>query len=152
MSRKKNRKAVCHKNRPHYALGLCRNCYHRKHFREAGGRKRKIGICARCKKTVGIAGKGKCHTCYCIVRKEKVKIPLLKRQKNKCAVKGCTTDTQKYILSDWQLDHDHECCNPGNFCAKCVRGVVCKPCNRILGYVADSTERLTGLILYLEKR
>ncbi|CAM5553447.1 endonuclease domain-containing protein [Streptomyces fumanus] len=30
----------------------------------------------------------------------------------------------------WQIDHDHNCCTG---CPRCVRGLLCKPCNTRLG-------------------
>lgn len=34
------------------------------------------------------------------------------------------------------VDHDHSCCPTGS-CGKCVRGVVCSPCNTRLGKVEN---------------
>lgn len=54
-------------------------------------------------------------------------------------------------FSRLHIDHDHSCC-PGEFtCGKCVRGVLCQGCNKALGFVGDSVERLNILIKYLEK-
>src|ERR1019366_7102288 len=141
-----NRKAACHPDRPHFAKGLCRKCYGR-----TLKRNRPIAKCKRCGKSKHIAGNGNCHTCFCILRREAVKIPLLKKQKNKCAVRGCTTDTSQYTLSDWRLDHDHLCCKAGSYCAECVRGVICIRCNLILGCTAESPSHLQGLLKYLKK-
>lgn len=48
------------------------------------------------------------------------------------------------------IDHDHACCPGGQSCGKCVRGLICNDCNRILGMVGDSTDYLKALINYLE--
>lgn len=55
-------------------------------------------------------------------------------QQSKCAVCNNTENLE--------LDHDNKCCprhtgvNGANerFCGKCVRGFLCKPCNRMLSF------------------
>jgi hypothetical protein len=51
------------------------------------------------------------------------------------------------------VDHDHSCCagNWSNTCGRCVRGLLCSACNRILGIANDSPKRLEGCIAYLRK-
>jgi len=63
---------------------------------------------------------------------------LFESQGSRCA--GCGSDNPQSNRG-WNLDHDHE---TGE-----VRGVLCKPCNLILGLADDSTEQLEGLIEYL---
>ncbi len=126
------------------------NEHHKRHSEERR-RTRPFGTCKRCKEQKQIAAKGLCHSCFCILRKEAVKIPLLKKQKNRCAVQNCTTDTSAYKMSDWRLDHDHSCCKAGGYCEACVRGVICKRCNLVLGCTSDSPEHLIGLLRYLKK-
>lgn len=149
-SRKKDKKAKCHKNKPHWAKELCQSCYNKLYAKENGRKMRPIGTCKRCDKTKRIASVGLCQTCYCIVRKEKIKEPILASQEHKCAVKGCTTDTSNYKLSDWQLDHNHTCCKAENWCERCIRGVLCRTCNISLGRVHDSVTWLKGLVSYLK--
>lgn len=49
----------------------------------------------------------------------------------------------------WAVDHDHACC-PGKFsCGSCVRGLLCRPCNRGLGYIGDTHEAAVRLVSYL---
>lgn len=48
------------------------------------------------------------------------------------------------------IDHDHTCCPPGGSCGKCVRGLICSPCNRGLGNLGDSLESLQRAVKYLE--
>lgn len=70
---------------------------------------------------------------------------MYKKQKNRCA--GCRTPFSSDRNPD--TDHDRKCC-PGKFsCGKCVRGLLCKYCNSILGYAKDNIKTLKNLIVYL---
>ena len=51
--------------------------------------------------------------------------------------------------SNLQIDHDHGCCPGKESCGKCVRGILCGPCNTVLGMVNDNPARLSSLIKYL---
>lgn len=44
------------------------------------------------------------------------------------------------------VDHDHSCCPAGESCGRCVRGLLCYPCNRYLGLLKDDP---TPLLRYL---
>ena len=59
-----------------------------------------------------------------------------------CACCGVQVET-------WHVDHDHACCEGRNSCGKCVRALLCGPCNTTLGHAQDSVERLEALIAYL---
>lgn len=48
-----------------------------------------------------------------------------------------------------QVDHDHKCCKGKTSCGKCVRGLLCGPCNKFLGLIGDSIDILTNGIVYL---
>jgi hypothetical protein len=48
-----------------------------------------------------------------------------------------------------EFDHDHACCSGYKSCGKCVRGVLCSKCNRVLGLVGDNPDRLAVLAKYL---
>ena len=58
-------------------------------------------------------------------------------------------------LNKWQADHDHSCCpvgpSGGKTCGKCLRGILCSPCNRMLGIVKEDKQTLLSAIQYLEK-
>lgn len=47
------------------------------------------------------------------------------------------------------LDHDHTCCPSEFSCGKCFRGILCGPCNAILGYARDDCGILESAIEYL---
>lgn len=48
------------------------------------------------------------------------------------------------------VDHDHSCCSGAKSCGRCVRGLLCRPCNNALACVGDDPQRLAALITYLE--
>lgn len=48
------------------------------------------------------------------------------------------------------VDHDHKCCKEVPTCGNCTRGLVCRPCNDLLGLIRDSTEFLLRAVGYLE--
>lgn len=50
-----------------------------------------------------------------------------------------------------QVDHDHKCCKGKTSCGKCVRGILCGPCNKFLGLIGDSIEILYNGIVYLRE-
>jgi hypothetical protein len=48
------------------------------------------------------------------------------------------------------VDHDHACC-PGKItCGKCIRGLLCKPCNTMLGNAEDDPATLLAAYSYLK--
>lgn len=49
------------------------------------------------------------------------------------------------------IDHDHSCCNSKTGCAKCVRGVICQPCNKTLAFSRDNSALLRRLADYLDR-
>ena len=48
------------------------------------------------------------------------------------------------------IDHDHECCPKDKSCGKCVRGILCKQCNWMLGNANDKVETLERAVQYLK--
>lgn len=51
----------------------------------------------------------------------------------------------------WTVDHDHGCCPGKRSCGKCVRGVLCGPCNLGIGSLKDNPIFLQNAVNYLIK-
>ncbi len=50
------------------------------------------------------------------------------------------------------VDHDHSCCaDKRGICGECVRGLLCRSCNAILGLAQDDRQRLLDLAAYLDR-
>ena len=78
---------------------------------------------------------------------------LLKEQGYKCANKFCP---HSYYSDELYVDHDHSCCEDykgrvRKTCGKCIRGLLCRECNFVLGKVKDEENSLLGLVEYLRK-
>lgn len=75
---------------------------------------------------------------------ESVLVGMIQAQGGQCLT--CDAD-----LSDgYCVDHDHSCC-PGNnapTCGKCVRGLLCDMCNRVLGMLESDVGRTRRLLDY----
>lgn len=71
---------------------------------------------------------------------------MLEAQGGGCAICGTINPQWR----GWCVDHDHACCpSRKRSCGKCVRGVLCGPCNAALGGFQDSVEVLSSAIRYL---
>lgn len=67
---------------------------------------------------------------------------LLAAQGGACAI--CASKTPKGNGGKaWHVDHDHDSCS--------VRGLLCQPCNLVLGHAKDSVTVLKSAIKYLQK-
>ena len=55
------------------------------------------------------------------------------------------------LKENFNIDHDHACCEGRYSCGKCIRGILCGNCNRGLGHFKDSKEYLKSAIDYLSK-
>ena len=72
---------------------------------------------------------------------------ILISQNNKCKICGLDISNYNAYLA---IDHDHNCC-PGEItCGKCIRGLLCRNCNQMLGNAKDSIDVLKNGVLYLE--
>jgi hypothetical protein len=50
-----------------------------------------------------------------------------------CHLCGTPDAPQKNGVSNLHIDHDHNCCSGRKTCGKCVRGLICFSCNRMIG-------------------
>jgi hypothetical protein len=65
----------------------------------------------------------------------------------------CAICKKEPIDESLSVDHDHSCCpTRDRCCGKCIRGLLCGPCNRMLGLADDDVERLAEAIAYLERQ
>ena len=49
------------------------------------------------------------------------------------------------------IDHDHACCPGGKSCGECVRDLICRACNAMLGLAGDEPDRLRSAADYLDR-
>ena len=60
-------------------------------------------------------------------------ITLVERNRRLEAAGGCECcGATEHKGRGWTIDHDHRCCPPGKSCGKCIRGVLCHPCNMVI--------------------
>lgn len=69
---------------------------------------------------------------------------LLRKQGGGCAI--CKTNGS---TTRWAVDHDHSCCLGDKTCGKCIRGILCYPCNQALGLMKDSPEIIASALVYI---
>lgn len=50
------------------------------------------------------------------------------------------------------VDHDHACCGKIRACKKCIRGMLCRTCNRMLGHAEGKPRLAARFADYLELR
>lgn len=78
---------------------------------------------------------------------------LFEEQGGKCYTCGPWTNNRG-LSRRLSVDHDHSCCLAPPICGNCIRGLICGPCNDLIGQVGDSRghaiERLQAYIAYLQ--
>lgn len=70
---------------------------------------------------------------------------LLDSQGGVCAGCGVGPSTQRL-----SIDHDHSCCDGNRSCGRCVRGLLCNKCNRLVGLGSNCPQTLSNLATYLQ--
>lgn len=72
---------------------------------------------------------------------------LYEAQGRRCAICRRATGATKRLA----VDHDHSCCPGPTSCGRCVRGLVCGPCNDVLAHARDDAEYFRRAIAYLRE-
>jgi hypothetical protein len=77
---------------------------------------------------------------------------LMESQGGVCAICEGVCETGRNLA----VDHNHACCATDmrlarETCGNCVRGLLCRRCNQLLGQVRDSVEILSAAVSYLER-
>lgn len=96
--------------------------------------------CLECDNLIGHLGNLKN---YGLTRDDYVNME--KSQNGVCKICGEPEKHRKRL----SVDHDHACCSGSKSCGKCIRGLLCSNCNRVLGQVNDNVETLQTMIEYL---
>lgn len=65
---------------------------------------------------------------------------------------GCCALCHREDQSKLAVDHDHACCGKSRACKKCIRGMLCRTCNRMLGHVESKPRLATRFADYLALR
>lgn len=73
-------------------------------------------------------------------------VDLEKSQNSVCKICGEKEKLNKRL----SVDHDHTCCPGPKSCGKCIRGLLCSRCNKVLGQINDNIDLLNKMISYLE--
>ncbi|MGW6396510.1 endonuclease domain-containing protein [Streptomyces sp. NPDC055103] len=50
---------------------------------------------------------------------------------------------------DVVIDHDHSCCPKKTSCGSCVRGILHRRCNSVIGYLGDDPDKFERIAEYL---
>ena len=79
---------------------------------------------------------------------------MLDRQHGRCAICARAPWELPGKFKDKRLvvDHNHACCAKNPSCGQCVRGLLCAPCNYVLGWAHDDPTTLRLAAEYLEWR
>ena len=68
-------------------------------------------------------------------------------QGGRCAICQRATGATRRL----SVDHDHTCCNGPTSCGRCVRGLLCRPCNDLLGHIRDDPATAARVVTYLDQ-
>lgn len=133
-------------SKPHRSLGLCSAHYQRyRNGHDLSAPLRYAHSTEPCSVQGCKAlhyGKGFCQKHAAINRKYGLNAEQIFALPTSCQI--CSSTKHLHI------DHDHACCPAQTSCGRCVRGVLCKKCNTMLGMAEDNPSVLRAAIRYLE--
>jgi hypothetical protein len=140
--------------------GYCKICRHGRPIRKVlGVRPEGKQFCPRGHDTL-VVGRDKSKTCRVCARdgllRRKYQITLddynkmREAQNNRCAICDITEAEMRDDIY-FCVDHDHKCCPAHKSCGKCVRGLLCNPCNALVGFAKENIEVLLKTIEYLKQ-
>ena len=130
-----------------YNNGQCKQCRKEHKQRWIAKSKEKINTYAKeyYKKHLESNRKSKLKTGYRITLEDYDN--MFQEQEGRCA--GCQR-LQSEFTRAFGVDHDHKCCSGKRSCGKCVRGLLCPTCNRLLGQIVENSDTLQRLASYLD--
>lgn len=92
-----------------------------------------------------------CATDYMLRRRYGItrrQVDALLAEQGGCGICGVVEVGDGY-RNGWHVDHDHACCPGDVSCGRCVRGILCARCNKMIGHAEDRTDLLRAAIDYL---
>jgi hypothetical protein len=120
--------------------------------------------CTRCQRWLGIenfysrndaskANKWRAHCNKCNILRRmgitaKEYYAILEAQNGHCAICSATESNNGRELV---VDHNHGCCGPKKACSKCIRALLCDPCNTAIGMLKDNSVLARKAADYLER-
>jgi hypothetical protein len=122
------------------ATRRCERCEKNRHERFYAPKGR---VCVTCQKQTRRKSSRNSHIARTYGLTPEQHTLLLDYQGGVCA--GCG-ESRKYNLC---VDHDHALERAGHPPLACVRGLLCKRCNKVLAVVGDNPKTLTGLAEYI---
>jgi hypothetical protein len=69
-------------------------------------------------------------------------------QRGRCPI--CTKLLGKFDKNT-VIDHDHSCCSGSTSCGSCVRGILHRQCNSVIGYLGDDPDTFERVAYYLRE-
>lgn len=76
---------------------------------------------------------------------------LVEAQGGVCAICQCpeTSTNRAGDVMRLAIDHDRTCCPQAKTCGRCIRGLLCRRCNQILGRLNEDVGLLSRMIDYV---
>jgi hypothetical protein len=120
-------------------------------------------LCSKCERVLpieqffergqGTVGKTRAHCRKCNILRRmgitaKEYYAILESQNSHCAICPATESNNGRELV---VDHNHNCCGPTKACSKCIRALLCDPCNTAIGMLKDNSVLARKAADYLER-